>query len=333
MIGGRSAFSEGGYAGTPLADVLPVELVPATEGEPPFSFVKVGLTPFGRSHPALQLGADETASAERWQQLPELTTINPVTTLKAGATSLLTASSADLPGEQVILAHQRYGRGRALALTVQDTWRWQMHNDIPLEDMSHETLWRQLMRWLVSYVPDNVEASTDRDRVAVGDPVTLRADIRDPQFLEINNASVLAGLRSPSGDESEVALEWTVDQDGRFAADFQPSEAGIWRMSVDASAGGADLGQDQISFEVAELSEEFFGAEQGSEVLDRIASETRGQRYALEELDALGEDLSHGVGGSTVEEFRELWNMPILFLLLMVLLGCEWAFRRARGMA
>jgi hypothetical protein len=37
-----------------------------------------------------------------------------------------------------------YGAGKALAFTVDDSWLWQMHADIPLEDMTHENLWRQL---------------------------------------------------------------------------------------------------------------------------------------------------------------------------------------------
>ena len=56
---------------------------------------------------------------------------------------------------QPVLAFQRYGRGKALALPVQDSWVWQMHASMPLEDMTHENLWRQLLRWLVDGVPDH----------------------------------------------------------------------------------------------------------------------------------------------------------------------------------
>jgi hypothetical protein len=35
----------------------------------------------------------------------------------------------------------------------------------------------------------------------------------------------------------------------------------------------------------------------------------------------------------TVVEERDLWDMPILLLLLLGLLSAEWAFRRVRGFA
>ena len=61
-----------------------------------------------------------------------------------------------------MLAFQRYGRGKALALTPHDTWLWQMHADVPLEDQSHERFWRQLLRSLVDGVGEPVGLTLDR---------------------------------------------------------------------------------------------------------------------------------------------------------------------------
>ena len=66
---------------------------------------------------------------------------------------------------QPVLAFQRYGRGKALAFAVQDSWLWQMHASMPLEDMTHENFWRQLLRWVVDGVPDaGRHAHADRAR-------------------------------------------------------------------------------------------------------------------------------------------------------------------------
>ena len=40
-------------------------------------------------------------------------------------------------------------RGKALALTVQDAWLWRMHASMAVEDTTHRTFWRRLLRWLV----------------------------------------------------------------------------------------------------------------------------------------------------------------------------------------
>ena len=76
---------------------------------------------------------------------------------RPGATTLLTGSHGDgLARTRSCWPIQRYGRGKSIALTAQDSWLWQMHADVSLEDQSHETFWQQMLRWLVDGVPDAV---------------------------------------------------------------------------------------------------------------------------------------------------------------------------------
>jgi hypothetical protein len=47
----------------------------------------------------------------------------------------------------------------------------------------------------------------------------------------------------------------------------------------------------------------------------------------------LAEDVSYTESGVTVREARDLWDMPVVFLLIAALLAGEWALRRSRGLA
>jgi hypothetical protein len=50
-------------------------------------------------------------------------------------------------------------------------------------------------------------------------------------------------------------------------------------------------------------------------------------------MKGLAEDLRYtGRGVTTVEE-RELWHLPIVFILLVGLLCAEWGYRRAVGLS
>ena len=338
MLGGRLAFSLGGYAGTPVADVLPVSLndkrdMESSGEEPFFSRVKVGLTPFGKTHPVTQFAADVEESARRWETLPPLAVLNPVRNVKLGATTLLVGKDETSSHEQVVLAYQRYGRGKSLAFTVHDSWQWQMHADIPLEDLTHEMLWRKLLRWLVSYVPDQVSVTTPKNRYAVRESVSIRAEVDDDRFLKVNNARVITEVQTPSGETIEFPMEWTVDKDGEYWASFIPEEKGIYEIRVDAEREGSLIGRARMSIEVADLADEFFGAEMRSRLLRRIAEDTGGRSYTPSTIGQLPEDMSYTEGGTTVREQRDLWDMPAVFLLLIGLLAVEWSYRKARGLA
>ena len=332
-LGGRHAFAEGGYARTPLADVLPVVLEePRTEPRF-FAALKVEPTAFGMTHGVTQLAATEEQSAERWKTLPPVSTLNPVRRTRPGAVTLLTGRGEGLEGPQVVLAYQRYGAGKALAFTAQDSWMWQMHAEVPLEDMTHENLWRQLLRWLVSGVPAPVGAAAAPERTAPGSAVTVTATVNDERYLKVNDAEVVAHVTAPSGAERRVPLEWAVGKDGEYRATFTPAEKGRHDVRVEAARGGKAFGSDMAHVMAADLDAEYFGAEMRRPLLERIAEETGGRFYTPETLASLPTDLGYSGGGATVQETRALWDMPALFLAVIALVSAEWGWRKHRGLA
>ena len=336
FLGGRKSFAEGGYSGTPVADVMPVILEPAEAdvrgGEPYFAQLKVEPTRFGLNHPSTQIAATLEESAERWAELPMVSSVNPIFQVKPGASTLLTGVSEESSERHVVLAYQRYGRGKAIALPIQDSWIWQMHADIPLEDMTHETFWRQLLRWLVSYVPDPLTAEVSQDRVNPGEGVDITAEVQDETFLNVNNAEVIARLKGPDGSELELPLEWAFEEDGEYRASFTPTEEGLYEVQVEAHKDGEFLGAHSTHFESTELSTEYYDSEMRTDLLTRIADETGGRFYTPQTVETLPEDVSFTESGATVIEERDLWDMPVIFILLLMLIGSEWGYRRYRGL-
>ncbi len=338
MLAGRRALSDGGYKGTPIEDVLPVVL-PEPTGLTPTErrvYMKVSPTPAGANHPITRIAGDVENSAARWDSLPVVTTTNQITELKPGATELMQGSVVAGEGDaadRVVLAFQRYGKGRAMVLGVQDTWLWQMEATVSLDDQSHESFWRQLLRTIVSETPDAVEAAPDLASVEAGEPVTVKATVLDPGFVEVNGADVNARITTPTGEVRELPMEWSVSEDGEYTATFTPEMDGLFEVSVDATRDTTGLGTTETSVRVAPGTEEFRDPRQHRTLLERVADETGGRYYTPETVDQLAEDLRVTGGGVTVTEEHDLWDMPILFLLLAGLLGAEWAYRRKRGLA
>ena len=182
MLGGRQAFAEGGYAGTPLADVLPVALASTDEGKPAFHEVKVALTPAGAIHPATQIAPSDSASAARWKTMPVVTSVNSIARAKPGATTLLTGSAPDGGDRTVVMAYQRYGRGKAIAFPIQDSWLWRMDASIPVGDPTYGTFWRQTLRWLVSDVPERVTVAMATDHAGVNESLPVNAEVLDKGY-------------------------------------------------------------------------------------------------------------------------------------------------------
>ena len=333
MLGGRSAFAEGGYVGMPIADILPVVLGEPLliDGEPAFTEITVSPTRAGQTHPVMQVADTEEASAERWKNLPAVSSLNPIFETKPGATTLLTGTSES--DERIVLAFQRYGAGKTLALPIQDSWMWQMHADVAPDDMTHELFWRRLLRWLVDGVPDQVVASVRRDHVEPGEPIELLTEVVDGTYLRMNNSQVIAEMTSPSGDFVEIPLDWTTEHDGEYKGHITPTEEGLYRIRVEATNNDNLVGTDMAYFFASASDDEFFDSAMRAPLLRRIADETSGQFYTVDTVESLPEDIAYTGAGVTIVEELELWDMPILLLLLIVLVGSEWGYRRIRGLS
>jgi uncharacterized membrane protein len=329
LLGGARAFAEGGYAGTPLAEIMPVVM---ERGGGVFTHLKVHPTRAGQAHAVTQLGDTEQASADRWKTMPPLSTVNLIDTIKPGATTLLSATD-DRRRERVVLAYERYGRGKSVAFPVQDSWMWQMHATIRVEDQTHENFWRQLLRWLVDGVPDAVETRPITDRVEPGQPVTLTADVVDPRFVELNDANVVAHVKSPSGKTVDVPLQWTGERNGQYRAVFPTAEEGWYEAKLDATRAGKPVGSAFAHVRAVPDDAEYFDATMHAPLLKRIAQETGGRFYTSDKMTALPDDLKYSGRGVTAVEERELWHMPILLMALVGIVCAEWGLRRVWRLA
>jgi uncharacterized membrane protein len=334
VLGGRASLSEGGFAGTPLADVLPLTLARGQVNEDgPATPVRVRPTRAGDVHPALQLRESLSASRLRWDSLPPLTMVNTLGSLRSGATLLLSGQVENGRSDVPILAWQRYGRGTSAVFGVQDTWLWRMDASIPVEDRTHQTLWRQLTRWLVETAPAPFEISAAPARVAPGEPVQLRAQVSTPLYADVNDATVNATITAPDGTTQTVALEWALRDDGSYTTKFTPSDTGRYTIEAVAQQGRDSVRTAVTTLLVDERGADVAQAELRTPLLRRMAEETGGRYYPIAEAGKLADDALYTNAGVTVREAKDLWDMPAVFLLIALLLGAEWAYRRWRGMA
>jgi uncharacterized membrane protein len=334
-LGGRRSFDAGKYAGTPVADMLPVALTGADIGEPeitPGNF-KATLTTRGQSHPITRLADDRTQSAKEWESLPQISIPQVLPNIKPGATILLEAVDAQNRSRTVpLLVEQKYGRGRSLALMSFDTFRWRMQ--MPSQNTSHENFWRQLLRYTISTTPNQTEVYSERDVYAMGDPVIIRGDVQDIKFDPIRDAQVTVRVTKPSGYNVDIPLQFDFSEEGNnFRGEFKADEMGLHKLELSSRKGGASVGTASSSFLVTELNREFHDAAQNTELLKRISAETGGKYYPVSKASELLDDIQYLEGSNSERIAKDLWDMPINFLLLTALAAGEWFLRKKKGLA
>jgi uncharacterized membrane protein len=326
FLGGRASLADGGYTKAPFTDLLPVNL-PDRKNTFHRDPANAELTAAGRDSLICRLEENPDRNVERWKKLPFLMNFQEVGAPKPGAVVLadMTASGHKMP----LLITQTYGRGRTAVFATGGDWRWQMLQ--PVEDMTHEMFWRQLLRWMVTDTPTRVVASTPKQVLTDEGDAHLRAEVRDTTYLPTSDAQVEAHIVGPDGSSQTVEMHPDPLEQGVYTADWSAEKPGSYITEVIAKRGQEELGRDAIAMRRENGVAENFHLEQNRDLLEKLASQTGGRYYRSTETKELGQDISYSEAGITVRETKDLWDMPIVFFLALLLPSSEWLLRRKWG--
>ena len=323
---GRFALNDGGWAGSPMAEMMPLRL----SNEKTFSrdFAEASLTEAGRENPITRLEEGRDANVARWKKMPEVANYATMGPPKPGAVVLMDVTEAG-HRPSPLLALENYGHGRTAILATEGTWRWKMLQDHT--DVTDFTFWKQLMRWLVTETPGQVTTSTPHQVLSDDTRVPLRAVVRDKTYAPVAGATVTASITRPDGGTSVVELKPDPLEPGTYTAEYSADKAGAYVTEVAAHQDKTDLGRDTMTFRREDGVAENFGAAQNKELLEKLSSDTNGSYYTPAKAKRLGDEIAVSEAGITAHDNLDIWDMPILFLLVLLIRGGEWLLRRKWG--
>ena len=107
----------------------------------------------------------------------------------------------------------------------------------------------------------------------------------------------------------------------------------MYQLEVQASQGEQNLGSYRTSFQVKDRPVEFYNAALDSGALKSIAQETGGHYYPLSKMGDIPDDAIYVESETSFVEQKELWDVPLLFMLLSLTLAGEWFLRKKKGLA
>jgi uncharacterized membrane protein len=335
LLGGQFALADGGWNATNLIDLFPTTLplqagtfhreVDPMRGT---THTTAELAPAGEDSIITRLVDDPAANAAKWKKLPYLMDYEDPGTPKPGAAvlaNMITPEGKKLP----LLITENFGRGRTAIMATGGSWRWQMSS--PLGDTAHDLFWQQLLRWVASDTPGHVTASVPAQMLLDNGAITLTADVRDTQYNPAPDAKVEAHILGPSGVSALVEMAPVPDTPGQFQAAWSAPKVGAYLTEVTAQRAGKELGRDVLTFQRMDGVAENFHTEQNRELLERLATQTGGQYWKPADLGKLAGAIPYSEAGVTMRETRDLWDLPLVFLVLLAIRFSEWWLRRKWG--
>ena len=329
VLGGPNLLASPRAAAT-IGRILPVP-TPAPHRDGRFG---VKLTDAGLRHPVFG------PLFEAVKDFPALQGANFATGV-AGNAQVLMESIADGQSRPLVVVKQQ-GGGRVAVVLSDTLWRWRVASPGWSGRLSaYDTFWGQMLDWLA---PDQeglqsggrIELTADRPFYRQGDKVAVQAEWIGKG--EAPFKSLDATVKNPEGKTKAVSLQASVWQnpDGRrvtgFRGEVEADSTGVYEVEARATWTGGEA-DSTMRFAVASSPEERRGEAPDAEFLRGIAKQSGGAYFARGEGEKWLEMLPKPKRQTEREVVTDVWNHPLIAVLLLGCLCTEWWFRRRRGLA
>jgi uncharacterized membrane protein len=353
MIGGHSAFGQGGYHRTILDRIIPVAMEQENDSQPrPFH---VRVPPAALAHPLMALGATRAETEQIWTtKFPYLYGCNRVDRAKPGAVVLAEdPSSANSYGPRLIMAVQNVGKGRSMAFTSDTTRSWgrdfetiwgeRINDSLPLmEDNCDRRYYRQFwvnaVRWLAAgrilRTNNPVTLELTQTGCLPGEHVGANVKVRDTALKVLSTADV--SLLLSSAGRTNPPVKATFDSTSQsFIADLITPRHGDFLVTAVVTANDRKLGEDHQLLVCESGDREMADLRARPELMANLARLSGGKTLSMAQPS--GSDISSVFGTpppETIETRRSpLWDRWWWLGAVLFLLTAEWATRRLNGMA
>jgi uncharacterized membrane protein len=292
---------------------------------------QVGMTSLGNKLAALRIDPrGEQESEQLWNSLPAVQYVQTVNVLEGTETL---ANAIDSLGAQPLMVTRRFGAGRVLFITTDETWRFRYKTS----DLIHQRLWQQLARWVMR-TPMSVNSefvSLDSGPILhpVGEEVELRVQLRDSSGRPADGLVPQARLQTQDASDSLLPLRENTELPGTYTAILKELKAGDYRVSVEAAGFSREALDVAVSFTVTEPeSLEMQTVTCNEQLLQEWAFTTGGAFVNETDADKLIEQIRPLSGGRFVELDNVLWQTYGWFLTVILLLTLDWWLRKRVGL-
>ncbi|MEE8459168.1 MAG: hypothetical protein V3S08_04810 [Phycisphaerales bacterium] len=337
-IGGER-YTPRTYAGTALADLLPLR---GSLSLPPIG-VPVNMVPTALAtrlgllrltddagEPWPKVLADPTSGWSRltWSQRIEPGRLKP--TAEVLAETVREFRGAQLP----LVVQMRYGAGRIIYVATDEIWRWRYGRGERLPDRFWVQIIRRLGRESLAGSQKAATLEVSPRRLTTTQVMVIDLELLDARLFDESRASIRAVVETADGRTiADIELRRTDpgSESGRggavnFTATWRPGVTGQLRVRVDDPA--FDAGRMTVPVEVFTPDDELRRPETDHMLLATLSAETGGRMLPPEDLGRLASLLPNR-SVTTINPLTErIWDTPLIFGLVLLVIACEWIGRK-----
>jgi uncharacterized membrane protein len=350
MVGGITSFGAGRWDQTAWDQLIPIDMTGGTLGRGwVYHNFNVKVPEEAMTHPIWRIVEDPAENRTVLAKMPMFLGTNYMQRLKPAATALgFSATEIPQAGIMPIFAAQPYGKGRTFAFAPDTTADWGRLFESQWgegDNRYFRRFWRNLVRWLSENSANGnkrLQVETDRVIYRAGQPIIITAHAFDEEFKEATNYYVTAQVQDTKQLPAPLLVgsagaAYRGEIDSKLLIDppsGEQSESAVLpvrQIEVVAQHQGKEVARTFVKVQILPDTRELLQPRARPETLAALANAAEGRvLHSSQELAALLDQMPVNAGDAVVTR-QPLWDSPLLWLLIVALLGFEWVLRRLAG--
>lgn len=330
MIGG-TMHAPASYQDTPVETILPINI---GVGRPKVvaNNVSPRLPTDQALSPITTLMDDLEANQRVWSRVRPLGRLPVLNGPKPSANVLL-----ELPAQKTseppypLVSWHPYGKGKAMFVASDRLWRLRLE----VGDAHHSKFWGQSIQFLAMsrLLGQNkrISLQTERKRYNPGEPVRVYANVLSETYQPVVKDSHTVVIERPGFKDARQELKLIPDPQtpGLYIGTLPADEKGEYVLGPQTHE--AEI-SSSVEFSVANDSLEDRDTSAKPELAQKIAKASGGKVVAPVDLPEFIDTLPSQSMQRVVSREIELWDTPLLYLLLVLFAGLEWYLRRRESL-
>ncbi|WKZ18996.1 MAG: glutamine amidotransferase [Candidatus Jettenia sp. CY-1] len=333
MIGGDISFSQGGYDGTAIEEILPIKLN-AEKDTIDTSRLKAVLTDDGLKHPITMLDENTDRNVAVWKDLPELDGCNVATQLKTTAIPLATYP---VNGDPPLISVQDVGLGRCMAITTDSLWRWGFLSVGKGGSNRHYIkFWQNTIKWLIKDPTLNpVRLTVSKETFLPNEEVQIKIEVLGRNYQPLEGVPLDIDITNEFSGKSIHAARGVTGNDGQYKFTIKHDREGYYIAKATAKKENDEIGQDYTVFKIALENKEFKDPSIRRDILARLAEISGGKHFDLPVKNI--EDAFSLENPSIIKLVGKrqisLWDNWYIFMMILTIVSTEWWIRKRSGLS
>ena len=333
FLGGRNSLGANGLKETALARLLPI-VIPANGCVVRDEDFSLRLTQLGIYHPITRVGDTQAKVEAIWREMPTLPRWFSNFRLKGGATTLAVRGQSRGEKSMPIVVFQRSGFGKSLLIAAEGLWNWGFGVwGFKQEDDTYPRFWGEAIRWMATQPYGKpINLTTDLTTYLVGDEVQITVYAYDESYRPLSDATLSIEVNPPDSNMFQVRAAATSQIAGVYTAQFEVNQNGNYQIRAMGIEDFSSLGDDSTEIFVQSPVAEFENPQLNEALLQQLAEKTGGFYTPIGDVESLTTKINDVEERVFSNQKLDLWNTPIILILVVSLLGAEWFLRKRIGL-